>query len=257
MSTYQRYVALGDSMTEGVGDDDGLGGHRGVADRLAEHLARHNPDLLYANLAVRGRLAAQVRDEQVPAALALRPDLVTVVAGMNDLIRPGFSAAATAGVLEDMFAALTASGARVVTVTYPDLGKLSPLIRRLAPRVLDFNDRVRRAAARHGVTVLDAHAFAFVTDRRMWSSDRIHASPEGHTRFAAGFAHVLELPGSDDAWTQPLPPLPAPAAWRVVATETRWLAGFVGPWIGRRLRGRSSGDGRTAKRPALAPVATT
>ncbi|MEV0378982.1 SGNH/GDSL hydrolase family protein [Nonomuraea sp. NPDC050643] len=253
MTTYTRYVALGDSQTEGLGDGDDTAGHRGWADRLAEHLARGNPDFRYANLAVRGRLAGQIHAEQLPIALALRPDLATVMAGMNDLIRPGFDAATVAGVLEDMFAALTASGAHVVTVTFPDIGKIAPLARPLRPRVIDLNARILSAAARHGVTVVDTFPMAYFTDARMWSHDRLHASPVGHARFAAAVAHTLGLPGSDDTWMAPLPPLPPARAWRLASTEMRWIATFAGPWIGRRLRGRSSGDGRTAKRPELMP----
>ncbi|GAA3127786.1 SGNH/GDSL hydrolase family protein [Planomonospora alba] len=254
MTVYHRYVALGDSQTEGLGDGDDVRGHRGFADRLAEHLARADPGLLYANLAVRGRRAVQVRDEQLPAALALRPDLATVVAGMNDLIRPGFDAAEVAGALEEMFARLTAAGARVVTVTYPDIGRIVPLARRLLPRVLDLNERIRRAAARHDVVVVDTFPLVSVTDARLWSADRLHASPAGHAVIAAALAHALDLPGSDGTWMDPLPPLPAPPVWRAAATELRWFTAFAGPWLGRRLLGRSSGDGRTAKRPALAPV---
>ncbi|MFI9560351.1 SGNH/GDSL hydrolase family protein [Nonomuraea endophytica] len=257
MTTYHRYVALGDSQTEGLGDGDDVRGLRGFADRLAELLAAANPELLYANLGVRGRLAAQVRDEQLEAALALRPDVATVMAGMNDLIRPGFDAAVVAGVLEEMFAALTATGARVVTVTYPDIGKIAPMARRLVPQLVDFNERIRAACARHDVILVETFGLEFATDARMWSADRLHASPEGHARIAAALAYGLRLPRSDDTWMAPLPALPRPPAWRVAATELRWVAGFAGPWIGRRLRGRSSGDGRTAKRPELAPVTLT
>ncbi|OUC98762.1 SGNH/GDSL hydrolase family protein [Streptosporangium minutum] len=255
MTVYTRYVALGDSQTEGLGDGDDITGHRGWADRLAEHLARANPDLLYANLAVRGRLAGQIRSEQLAPALALRPDLATVMAGMNDLIRPGCEPAAVAEVLEEMYAALTESGAQVVTVTFPDIGKIAPIARPLQPKVLDLNARIRAAAARHGVTVVDTFAMEFVTDARMWGTDRLHASPAGHARIAAAMAHSLGLPGSDDTWMLPFPPLPPAAAWRMAAAELRWFATFAGPWIGRRLRGRSSGDGRTAKRPELTPWA--
>ncbi|SEG56203.1 Lysophospholipase L1 [Nonomuraea solani] len=253
MTTYTRFVALGDSQTEGLGDGDDVIGLRGWADRLAEHLAKNSPELRYANLAVRGRLAAQIHAEQLPVALALRPDLATVMAGMNDLIRPSFDAAQVASVIEDMIAELTAAGARVVTVTFPDIGKIAPLARRLRPRVLDLNARVREAAARHGALLVDTFPLEYVTDARMWSHDRLHASPAGHERFAAAVAHILELPGSDDTWMAPLPPLPPAKAWRMATTEMRWIATFAGPWIGRRIRGRSSGDGRTAKRPDLIP----
>ncbi|MFC9294190.1 SGNH/GDSL hydrolase family protein [Streptomyces sp. NPDC057011] len=252
---YLRYVALGDSQTEGMGDGDDLVGLRGFADRLAEHLAAANPGLLYANLAVRGRVSAQVLDEQLEPALALRPDLATVVAGVNDLLRPRFDAAETAGRLEEMFAALTAAGSHVVTVTFPDVGEIAPLARPLSARVSDLNDHIRAAADRHGVTVAETGRPAVSTDPRLWSPDRLHASPLGHERIAAALAHALGLPGSSDAWTRPLPPLPpAPSGVRAAGAELRWAAAFLGPWLGRRLRGRSSGDGRTAKRPQLLPV---
>ncbi|MCJ1676518.1 SGNH/GDSL hydrolase family protein [Streptomyces sp. APSN-46.1] len=254
--TSLRYVALGDSQTEGVGDGDDTAGLRGYADRLAESLARHSPGVRYANLAVRGRLAGQVRTEQLAPALALRPDLATVVAGVNDLLRPRFDADGVAGHLEAMFAALTAQGARVATVTFPDVARITPIARPLSSRVTALNHRILRAADRHGVAVAETSGHPVVTDPRLWAADRLHAGPLGHERIAAALAHTLGLPGSDDSWTRPLPGPPAAvlAGWRGVAGEVRWVASFAGPWVGRRLRGRSSGDGRAAKRPQLLPV---
>ncbi|GGT14373.1 SGNH/GDSL hydrolase family protein [Streptomyces purpureus] len=252
---YVRYVALGDSQTEGLGDGNDTAGLRGWADRLAEHLTAADARLQYANLAVRGRLAAQVRAEQLAPAVALRPDLATVVAGVNDLLRPRFSAAEVAGHLEAMFASLTAAGAHVVTLTFPDVGKIAPLARPLRSRVLDLNTHIRVAAARHGVTVAETALAAVATDPRLWTEDRLHASPLGHARIAAAVAETLGLPGSDRSWEQPLPPRPVPSAWHAMAAELRWAATFLGPWLGRRLSGRSSGTGRTAKRPGLLPLA--
>lgn len=254
---YTRYVALGDSQTEGLGDGDDIVGLRGFADRLAARLARHSPGLRYANLAVRGRLAGEVRAEQLEPALALRPDVATVVAGVNDLLRPRFDADETADHLEAMFAALTGRGTRVATVTFPDVGRITPLARPLAPRVLALNDRIRTAAHRHGVAVADAALRPVVTDPRLWSADRLHASPLGHERIAAALAQALELPGSDDSWTLPVTPdRPRAGGWSATTAELRWLVSFLGPWLARRLRGRSSGEGRLAKRPDLLPVLT-
>ncbi|MEU2391781.1 SGNH/GDSL hydrolase family protein [Streptomyces sp. NPDC007369] len=251
---FERYVALGDSQTEGLGDGDDTTGLRGWADRLAEQLARHHPGLQYANLAVRGRLAGQVRAEQLAPALALRPDLATVVAGVNDLLRPRFDADAAAGHLEAAFAALAAQGARVATVTFPDVSLITPLARPLAPRVTALNHRIREAARRHGVAVAETADHPVVTDPRLWSPDRLHASPLGHARIAAAVAQALALPDSDDSWTRPLPPVPAATRGQAAAAELRWAAGFLGPWLLRRVRGRSSGADRTAKRPRLLPV---
>ncbi|MFF2729820.1 SGNH/GDSL hydrolase family protein [Streptomyces sp. NPDC058008] len=254
-SEYLRYVALGDSQTEGLGDGDDVIGLRGFADRFAEHLAAVHPGLGYANLAVRGRVTAQVRAEQLGPALALRPDLATVVSGVNDLLRPRFDAEEVAGHLEVMFAALTSAGARVVTLTFPDVGRIVPLARPVRSRVFALNTRIRAAAARHGVTVAETGRHAVTTDPRLWSADRLHASPLGHERIAAALAQAVALPGSDASWTLPLPPRNAPTARQTAVAELRWAGTFLGPWLVRRLRARSSGDGRVAKRPRLLPVA--
>jgi lysophospholipase L1-like esterase len=251
---YLRYVAVGDSQTEGLNDGDENIGYRGWADRLAGLLAVQEPRFRYANLAVRGRLAAQIRAEQTGPALALEPDLVTVMAGMNDLVRPGYNAPAVAAELEAMLAAFAASGARVVTFTFPDVAQIAPLARHLRPRVLDFNERIQAAARRHGALLVDAFAHPVTTDPRLWSADRIHASPLGHACIAAAVAHTLALPGSDGSWADPLPTLPPVPPWHRARTELTWAATFLGPWLLRRLRGRSSGDGRTAKRPHLQPI---
>ena len=251
--SHRRFVALGDSLTEGIGDGDEIRGYRGWADRFAEHLARADPGVQYANLAVRGRLAAEVRDGQVPAALAMEPDLVTVVVGMNDVIRPGCRVQEVADCLDDTFARLTAAGVRVATMTYPDVVRLTPLARLVVPRLLYLNARVR-AAARFGVTVVDLYPHAFAADPRMWSPDRLHASEEGCVRLAAAFAQALGLESEEPDWTRPLPPaLPRSLATAITA-ETRWFAQCCVPWIYRRMRGRSSGDDCAPKRPVLTPV---
>ncbi|WP_242902842.1 SGNH/GDSL hydrolase family protein [Actinomadura terrae] len=251
---YLRYVAIGDSQTEGLNDGDERTGYRGWADRLAESLAAREPEFRYANLAVRGHLTPRIRAEQASAARALKPDLVTVMAGVNDLIRPGFDARAVAADLEAMYAEFAASGARVVAFTFPDVGKIAPLVRHLRPKLLDFNARIRAAARRHDAVLVDTFPHAVTTDPRLWSSDRIHASPLGHARIAAAVAEALELTDGDASWTAPLPPLPPMPQWQRARAEFTWAATFLGPWIVRRLRGRSSADGRIAKRPRLEPI---
>lgn len=252
---YERYVALGDSQTEGLMDWDPEVGFRGWADRLAALIALENPSVRYANLAVRGLLAHQVRRSQLAAAVALRPDLATVMAGVNDLLRRHFDASAVAGELETMFEELVGVGARVMTVMFPDPAKLAPAGRMLTRRAAALNAAVRAAAERHGVLVLDMTPYPVCTDPRLWNADRLHLSPLGHTRLAAAAAHALEVPGSDPSWADPLAPQPRPTVWRRVDTELKWTVGIARPWVMRRLRGRSSGDGRVAKRPDLSPVA--
>jgi lysophospholipase L1-like esterase len=252
--TYSRFVAIGDSTTEGLDDPYPEGpGYRGWADRLAGHLATLNPDLRYANLAVRGRLAAQIRDEQLDRAITLEPDVTTVVAGLNDTLRRGFDVDATAGHLEAMIGALRETGATVVTFTFPDPAPVMPIARLARPRLQALNERLRDIAARTGALVVDLEGHPFASDPRLWSVDRLHANSLGHERIAAALAHTLELPGTDDAWTAALPPAAQRRLHQIAAAELTWSGRYFVPWLYRRARGRSSGDGVTAKRPDLAP----
>jgi lysophospholipase L1-like esterase len=252
---FQRYVAIGDSTSEGLDDPDGHGGYRGWADRFAAlTAAAQDTPLEYANLAIRGRETHQIRDEQLPAALALHPDLATVVSGMNDVLRRTFDAAAIGSQLHSMQAALVAQGATVLTFTMPDPGPVMPMARPLRHRFITLNEAIRDACARSGALLLDLGAHAVASDPRLWSDDRLHANSAGHTRIAAALAATLGLPGADDTWTLPLPPAPRRGAAAAVAAEARWVRRHLLPWIGRHLRGHSSGDGITAKRPIPVPV---
>jgi len=252
---FARYVAIGDSSTEGLDDPDGRGGYRGWADRLAERLAETSGGLLYANLAVRGRRTRRVLDEQLEPALAMRPDLASVFAGTNDAVARRFDAGAVAADVERMQRALAAGGATVVSITLPDLAAVMPMAKRIAPRVLELNRALRAAARASGALLVDLAAHPVAADPRLWSADRFHANAAGHARIAAALAHALGLPGADGSWMDPLPPLPPPGAAARVAAELAWARRFLLPWLWRHLRGRSSGDGRACKRPQLEPVA--
>ena len=252
-----RYVAIGDSTTEGLDDPDGAGGYRGWADRLAERVATAQGSLEYANLAVRGMTAARVRATQLAPALALRPDLSTVVAGLNDAIHPSFDADSTGADVEAMITALTRTGTTVLTFTVPDPGSLMPLGRLLRPRMRALNVALRRAARNGGGLLLDLASYPVAADPRMWSEDRLHANTDGHIRIAAGLAYTLGLDGTDDTWSYPLPTAPRRGFGQSIAVEVAWLRRHFTPWVLRHLRGRSSGDGRVAKRPQPLPVMLT
>jgi lysophospholipase L1-like esterase len=252
--TWKRYVAIGDSFTEGLGDPDpdAPGGWRGWADRVAGALAARTEGFTYANLAVRGRLLGQIIESQLPEAIALGPDLVSVSGGGNDLLRPGTDVDALAERAENAVRRLRETGADVVLFTGVDpVG--SPVIRRTRGRVAVYNEHIRGIAARHGAYVVDQWAMTVLRDWRMWNADRLHMSPGGHRRVALATLEALGVPVEGD-WREPLPPLPelSPGARRLA--DLRWAGGFLLPWVGRRLRGRSSGDDVIAKRIALAPL---
>ena len=261
--TWQRYIALGDSFTEGLSDPEPgtPDAFRGWADRLAEHLAAAAPSgsIEYANLAIRGRLLRQVLAEQVPVALAAQPDLVSLVAGGNDMLRPGADPDRLAADLEAAVVALRAAGADVLLATGVD-PRQTPIIRRTRGRVAVFNAHLWSIAARQGAVVLDQWGASWLQDARMWDpGDRIHLTVEGHRRTALAAAAALGVPvtGDDTDWRTPLEPAPPQPVRAVVAQELAWVRGFVLPWIGRRIRGESSGDGRAAKRPAAVPLRAT
>ena len=248
---FLRYVALGDSQSEGLHDYDKRGEPRGYADRFAEAVAVQNPDLCYANLAVRGKRTAEIRRTQLEAALALRPDLATVVSGVNDVIRPGIDLEPVMADIEAMYAGLSGVGCFVMSCTLPI--PVTGLTARAGPRIRVLNARVREIAERHNVLLVELESVAMAADLRLWDVDRIHLNPEGHARLGAAFAGCLA--GEPDAvWQEPLAPGPTPGVAARAASEVAWFTRFVIPKIGRMVRGRSSGDGRTAKRPEMTKV---
>ncbi|WP_439032395.1 SGNH/GDSL hydrolase family protein [Gordonia terrae] len=249
---FTRFVALGDSFTEGVGDPDPSrpNGLRGWADRVAEQLAaageRNGETVTYANLAIRGRLLDEVLAEQLEPAIALNPDLVTIYAGGNDLMRPALDIDALMERYDAALGRLTATGATVVVFTAYDTG-WAPVFRMLRGRIAVYNELLRAVADRHGVVICDFWRMPGYDDYRMWDTDRLHMSPLGHTRMAA---HVLDLLGVEHGIT------PHDLAEAAVATrrerrrqDSEWARTFLGPWLMRRIRGVSSGDGLTPRWP--------
>jgi lysophospholipase L1-like esterase len=253
--TFYRYVAIGDSSTEGLDDPDGRGGYRGWANRLAERIASvQREPLLYANLGVRGLRTRRILETQLRPALEMRPDLVTLFCGTNDVVRLNFSARSVHDDVLHMQRALIAQGATVLGFTLPDLSPVMPLALPLVPRVRALNNALRDAAAESGAILVDFAKYPVGSDPRIWSTDRLHANADGHARIAAGLAHALALPGTDDTWHHPFPEPLGRSLAEQVAAEVRWMQEFFLPWMWRHLRGRSSADGRTAKRPRLLPV---
>ncbi|WP_405997401.1 SGNH/GDSL hydrolase family protein [Streptomyces sp. NBC_00829] len=251
---FGSYAAIGDSFTEGVGDPGPDGMYVGWADRFAVLLDDRMPEhaFRYANLAVRGRLLDQIVDEQVSRARELAPDLVTFCAGGNDIIRPGTDPDDVAERFERAVADLAgAVGTVMVTTGFDTRGV--PVLRHLRGKIATYTAHVRAIADRYDCPVLDLWSLKSVQDRRAWDGDRLHLSPEGHTRVALRAAQVLgiEVPADPD---QPWPPLPPRGSLEVRRDNIHWAREHLVPWIGRRLRGESSGDHVEAKRPDLLPL---
>jgi lysophospholipase L1-like esterase len=254
MGPWHRYVAIGDSTTEGLDDPDVNGRHRGWADRLAEHIAAHQGGLEYANIAIRGKQTRQIRDEQLPVALSMNPDLVTVVAGMNDILNATFDPTEVAAMVEQMLLAFAGTGATVLTFTLPDPTPNLPFTAVLQPRLRQFNDQMRRAAARAGAVMVDVAAHPSQSNPQLWATDRLHGNSEGHVIVARALAHGLGLPGFDESWLAPLDDTPRPPLPEALSAQLTWTHQHALPWLWRTVTGRPAGQGIVPKRPIPAPL---
>jgi lysophospholipase L1-like esterase len=278
----RSFVALGDSFTEGMSDLLPDGTYRGWADLLAARLAAHaataaatdgestrgdegtagkgpgaarsesGAGFRYANLAVRGKLIGQIAAEQVDAAAAMNADLVTLVGGLNDTLRPRCDMDRVLGVLEECVERLAPNCGQLVLMRSP--GRNGPVLERYRGRMERLFGFIDELAARHGALVVDLYSGAALADPRLWADDRLHLTDEGHRRVAEAVWQRLGHPATGD-WRAPLPPSPLPS-WRARRrADLRFARQHLVPWIGRRLTGRSSGDGRAPKRPELTALA--
>lgn len=239
-----HYVAIGDSFTEGIGDERGDGSARGWADRVAEGLAAASGEVvMYANLAIRGRLLEPIVTEQLPQALSLDPlpDLLTFNGGGNDMMRPGYDVARLVGLTEQALDRCLAAGVRPVLLAGADPSAVLPLGSVMRRRGSVLTRAVAPLAEERGLTYVDLFHDEAFHDPRYWSPDRLHLSGAGHARVAR---RILEALGAaPETAPDPLGPKHA----RTVGTELRYYRDHVAPWVGRRLRRTSSGAGRTGK----------
>ena len=257
-TAWKRYVALGDSLTEGLSDGSrqANGHYRGWADRLAELLAhsgeRRNP-LLYANLAVRSRRIADVVDHQLPRALELGADLVSVLVGANDLVRLDAQPEKLAERLGEGIARLRESGADVLVVTAfaPHRRYLRPLHERLAR----FNTVLTEYAMQTDCLVLDFAHDEACAEARTWGEDRVHLSSQGHRVLSYRAAAALGVPGAGALGSLDVAmhdeDSDEPENWMLTP---QWLWTHVRPWAARRVLGRTAGDGLEAKHHELVAV---
>ncbi|HLH82373.1 MAG TPA: SGNH/GDSL hydrolase family protein [Trebonia sp.] len=262
------FVAIGDSFTEGLNDPAPGGGFRGWADRLAAMLAAEYPGLRYANLAIRGKLLRQIVADQVPAAVAMSPSLVSIAGGGNDILRPGGDPDTLAELFDVAVARLRQAGCRVLMFTGFDPVAF-PVLRMLRGRIATYNMHLRAIADARGCALVDLWSMRFLRELSAWSPDRLHLTAASHRRVALRAGEVLGVPVTEDWRTVPedvaasAESVPASvgaarearAVWLAARREdAKWAREYFMPWINRRLHGVSSGDGRLPKRPELLPV---
>jgi lysophospholipase L1-like esterase len=249
---YRSYVAIGDSLSEGLGDFtfNQKREHNGWTDRLAGLLSieaeARGIDFHYANLALRGSKMRNIMSTQLESALRLQPDLVTVMAGSNDFMTKDLDALET--IFRDGLQLLLAAGCDVVVANTIRPAHLK-FFRRVLPRAHRMTQMIDRVAAELGIPVIDVHGIEDFVDLVYWAEDMVHFSGHGHVRIANEAAALLSL-------THRIPEAPrhemvAPS--RSLIATLRWYKKWVLPFIERRLRGTSSGDGMTSKHLSLVP----
>lgn len=249
---FTSYIAIGDSFTEGVGDDLPDGRVRGWADFVALGLAAASPEpVQYANLAVRGRKLGPIVAEQLEPAVAQRPQLVSLNGGGNDIMRPRVSIESVALRLIEASDRVTAAGSHMLLLSGANPSRHLPLGTLMRKRGDELARAVRAELPRPGVTFVDNWADEGLEDIRYWSEDRLHLNALGHARVASNVLTTLEVPVPSEWGVEEVA---AAAPSDRTRRTAEYYRRFVLPWIGRRITGRSSGDGRAAKIATLTTV---
>ncbi|MCX5039188.1 MULTISPECIES: SGNH/GDSL hydrolase family protein [Streptomyces] len=248
---YTSLVAVGDSFTEGMSDLLPDGSYRGWADLLAARMAARSPGFRYANLAVRGKLIEQIVDEQVDVAAAMGADVITLVGGLNDTLRPKCDMARVRDLLTQAVERLAPHCEQLVLMRSP--GRQGPVLERFRPRMEALFAVIDNLAERHGAVVVDLYSARSLADPRLWDVDRLHLTAEGHRRVAEAVWQSLGHEPEDPEWHAPVPATPPPGWMARRTADVRFTRQHLLPWIGRRLTGRSSGDGLPPKCPDLLP----
>ncbi|ERG63406.1 hypothetical protein L332_02940 [Agrococcus pavilionensis RW1] len=243
------FVAIGDSFTEGVGDELPDGSVRGWADFVAAGLATaQGAPVRYANLAIRGRKLGQILHEQLDAAIALRPDAISINGGGNDILRPKVSIDHVGERLADAAHRIAAAGIRPIMLSGGNPSGVMPIGAVMQRRGDALARAVVSRVADLDAPYVDNWSDVELRSPRFWSRDRLHLNAAGHAHVAR---NVLRALGH-----------PAPESWRDLAAistaegrrDVAYYREFVLPWLGRRFTGRSSGDGRDPKLPGFVEV---
>ncbi|MEU4561625.1 SGNH/GDSL hydrolase family protein [Actinoplanes sp. NPDC023936] len=239
-----RYVAIGDSFTEGLGDTLPDGSERGWADLVAAGIAAgEGKPISYANLAIRGRLLEPIVTQQLDAALSLSPlpTLLSLNGGGNDMMRPGGDLKRLVHLTEQAVRRCLDAGVRVLLLSGADPSGHLPFGSRMRPKGEALTTAVAEFAQQYDLTFVDMFHDEEIQKPHYWSVDRLHLNANGHRRVASVVLDALGFP------TEAHVVAPDPAGTKSLAAEMRYYREHVLPWINRRLRGQSSGDNRTGK----------
>ncbi len=247
-----RFAAIGDSFTEGVGDELPDGRVRGWADLVAEGWARSRGDeIAYANFAIRGKLVWPIVHQQLEAALALRPTHLSFNGGGNDMLRPRTSIAHIADAFTHVLRRCDEEGVTLILLSGANPSAQLPMGRVIRRRGDLMSAAVIERMGDHGDVVQALNwPDAELSRPAYWSEDRLHMNARGHHRVAARVLTALGESVPDGWWS--LPELPEAVRLR----RAEYMRDHLGPWVRRRLTGTSSGDGRAPKYGTWTTVST-
>ena len=246
-----RYAAVGDSFSEGMGDELPDGSVRGWTDLVAAGLASSaSGGIEYANFAIRGRLLDPIVHDQLTAALALSPapTLITLNGGGNDMMRPGTDMSRLTTLLDEAMQRCADAGVRLVVISGADPSERLPFGGVIARKGAEITAATNELVAKHGIEFVDIFHDAEVRKAPYWSADRLHLNAAGHRRVAGLVLTALGQPHTAHVVD------PGPAESRSVLAEARYYREHVLPWFTRRIQGRSSGDNRTGKHVTWTPI---
>jgi len=235
VGNYLRYAALGDSATVGLGDPVSEG-WRGWARLLAEALGQ-TYDISFCNTAVIGAISTVVVEQQLADAVAHRPDVASLIVGVNDVMRSGWDTERLRNDLMTCADALAGQGALLMTARFHDHSVMWPMPgwmkRSIQRRTADLNAIWDEVHATYGGLRLDLGAVPDLHERRFWAADRLHPSELGHRRMARAFGEQLVTYGLTFEPPSLEPAGGLPTTWR---QGLAWMAGEGVPWMGRRAR---------------------
>lgn len=246
-----RYVAIGDSFTEGVGDEPEPGVVRGWADLVAQGWAdAGGAPIGYANLAIRGKLAWPIVEEQLEPALALKPTHLSFNGGGNDMLRPRTPLSRIADAFSHVLRRCDEEGVTLILLSGGNPSRQLPMTRLIQRRGDELSAIVAaRIAGRDDIVTAYNWPDAELATPAYWAADRLHLNARGHHRVAARVLESLGLEPPQAWWSS----TDLPASPRL--GRSQYFRQHLGPWVRRRLTGTSSGDGREPKYPTFVEVA--
>ena len=250
---FRKYVALGDSLTEGLGDD-GFSKNRkdkGWADRLANLLAceaaNAGQSFSYANLAIRGQNTLSILTCQLELALDMKPDLVTIMTGANDLRSLNERLPSMVALMRGAISRLQAIGTKVVLISLAQPAHLD-FAKSFVQRSKVWAQTLQELASELDVELVNVNQMAVFSSLQYWSGDLVHYSARGHIKITNAVAEQLKLEVRD--YSEPMAGLEKLSVLHMI----KWSIVDVLPFIGRQIRGVNAGTGMEPKELNLREV---